>query len=76
MEGSIDEPIQLSFPLPHSLDTKIYLRLTIKSKVIMLFVTTVSADEDDKAVPMGSFVYALPDVRGLSNSSTHKYALR
>ncbi|KAI1370909.1 hypothetical protein F4677DRAFT_437256 [Hypoxylon crocopeplum] len=61
MEETIDEPVQLSFPLPHSLDTKIHLRLTIKSKVIILFLTTVSADEEDQAVPMGSFVYALPD---------------
>ncbi|KAI0881116.1 uncharacterized protein GGS22DRAFT_75914 [Annulohypoxylon maeteangense] len=61
MEVVIDEPIQLSFPLPRSLDTMIHLRLTIKSKVILLFVTTVAADEQDNAAPMGSFVYALPD---------------
>ncbi|KAI8964886.1 hypothetical protein F5Y11DRAFT_345086 [Daldinia sp. FL1419] len=61
MAEAIDEPIQLSFPLPRSLDTKIHLRLTIKSRVITLFATTVAADEEDQAVPMGSFVYALPD---------------
>ncbi|KAI1651859.1 uncharacterized protein F4817DRAFT_83729 [Daldinia loculata] len=61
MAEIIDEPIQLSFPLPRSLDTRIHLRLTIKSKVIMLFLTTVAADEEDQSVPMGSFVYALPD---------------
>ncbi|OTA94379.1 hypothetical protein M434DRAFT_20909 [Hypoxylon sp. CO27-5] len=61
MEEAIDQPIQLSFPLPRSLDTKIHLRLTIKSKVIILFLTTVAAGEEDQAVPMGSFVYALPD---------------
>lgn len=62
MDDAINEPIQLSFPLPRSLDTRIYLRLTIKQKVIMLFLTTVAAEEDNNAVPMGSFVYALPDV--------------
>ncbi|KAI2608537.1 uncharacterized protein GGS25DRAFT_490734 [Hypoxylon fragiforme] len=61
MDDAINEPIQLSFPLPRSLDTRIYLRLTIKQKVIMLFLTTVAAEEDNNAVPMGSFVYALPD---------------
>ncbi|KAI2471908.1 hypothetical protein F4781DRAFT_385483 [Annulohypoxylon bovei var. microspora] len=61
MEAVINEPIQLSFPLPRSLDTKIHLRLTIKSKVILLFLTTVAADEQDNAAPIGSFVYALPD---------------
>ncbi|KAI2609270.1 hypothetical protein GGR54DRAFT_382783 [Hypoxylon sp. NC1633] len=61
MEYPIDEPVQLSFPLPRSLDTKIHMRLTIKSKVIMLFLTTVAVDDQNQAVPMGSFVYALPD---------------
>ncbi|KAI1771851.1 hypothetical protein F4818DRAFT_192098 [Hypoxylon cercidicola] len=61
MEETIEEPIQLSFPLPRSLDTKIHLRLTIKSKVILLFLTTMAADEGDQAAPMGSFVYALPN---------------
>ncbi|KAI1500972.1 hypothetical protein F5X99DRAFT_384539 [Biscogniauxia marginata] len=61
MEPATDETIQLSFPLPRSLDTKIHLRLTIKSKVILVFLTTVAADEADSLAPMGSFVYALPD---------------
>lgn len=74
MAEIIDEPIQLSFPLPRSLDTRIHLRLTIKSKVIMLFLTTVAADEEDQSVPMGSFVYALPDVCNpviISKSTTY-----
>ncbi|KAL7625533.1 hypothetical protein AAE478_004753 [Parahypoxylon ruwenzoriense] len=61
MAAAVDEPIQLSFPLPRSLDTKIHLRLTIKSKVITLFLTTVAVGDEDKSTPMGSFVYALPD---------------
>ncbi|RYP66106.1 hypothetical protein DL770_008876 [Monosporascus sp. CRB-9-2] len=61
MDTTGDQPIQLSFPLPRSLDTKIHLRLVVKSKAIMLFLTTVAADDVGKPVPMGSFVYALPD---------------
>ncbi|KAI1254076.1 hypothetical protein MGN70_004472 [Eutypa lata] len=61
MDVAGDESIQLSFPLPRSLDTRIHLRLTIKSKAILLFLTTVSMDDVGKPVPMGSFVYALPD---------------
>ncbi|KAI0472117.1 hypothetical protein GGR56DRAFT_656987 [Xylariaceae sp. FL0804] len=61
MEAVMDETFQLSFPLPRSLDTKVHLRLTIKSKVIVLFLTTAAADEGDRSAPMGSFVYALPD---------------
>lgn len=67
MDMAGDQSIQLSFPLPRSLDTKIHLRLTIKSKVITLFLTTVTADDVGKPIPMGSFVYALPDVGFPSN---------
>ncbi|KAI0124247.1 hypothetical protein BJ170DRAFT_77150 [Xylariales sp. AK1849] len=52
---------QLSFPLPRSLDTRIYMRLITKSKVIIMHLTTASAEESSTAVPMGSMVYALPD---------------
>ncbi|KAI0169515.1 hypothetical protein GGR52DRAFT_550378 [Hypoxylon sp. FL1284] len=61
MEETIDKPVQLSFLLPRSLDTKVHLRLTVKSKVILLFLTTMAADEGGQAAPMGSFVYALPN---------------
>ncbi|KAL1841938.1 hypothetical protein VTJ49DRAFT_6329 [Mycothermus thermophilus] len=57
----MEAPIQLSFPLPRSLDTRIYLHLTVKSKVILLFLTTASPEEASTPTPLGSFVYALPD---------------
>ncbi|KAK3359878.1 hypothetical protein B0T25DRAFT_564844 [Lasiosphaeria hispida] len=57
----MDEPIQLSLPLPRSLDTRIYLRLSIKEKAIVLFLTTATAEEAGAPTPLGSFVYALPD---------------
>lgn len=53
---------QVSFPLPKSLDTRIHMRVITKSKVIMLYLTTVSAEDGSAAVPMGTMVYALPDV--------------
>ncbi|KAI1438224.1 hypothetical protein GGR50DRAFT_691397 [Xylaria sp. CBS 124048] len=37
------------------------MRLSIQSKAILMFVTTVSSEESDKSASMGSFVYALPD---------------
>ncbi|KAJ1329622.1 Proteasome assembly chaperone 4 [Microdochium nivale] len=61
MENRPGEEAQLSFPLPRSLDTKIHLRLSIKAKVILLYLTTVAAEDVGKPVPLGSFVYALPD---------------
>ncbi|KAI1849410.1 hypothetical protein JX265_008564 [Neoarthrinium moseri] len=52
---------QVSFPLPKSLDTRVHMRLITKSKVLIVHLTTVSAEENGNAVPMGSMVYALPD---------------
>ncbi|KAF7539816.1 hypothetical protein G7054_g1858 [Neopestalotiopsis clavispora] len=50
-----------SFPLPKSLDTRVHMRLITKSKVLIVHLTTVSAEEAGNAVPLGSMVYALPD---------------
>ncbi|CAJ2508264.1 Uu.00g094500.m01.CDS01 [Anthostomella pinea] len=62
MEDPMDHEVtECSIPLPRSLDTRVHIRLQIKSKVIIVFLTTTTADEADQPVPMGSFVYALPD---------------
>ncbi|KFH40855.1 hypothetical protein ACRE_084500 [Hapsidospora chrysogenum ATCC 11550] len=53
--------VQLSLPLPRSLDTRIYIRLSTRAKAIMLSLTTASQDELGSAAPMGSFIYALPN---------------
>lgn len=58
----MDGPIQLSFPLPRSLDTRIYMHLTVKAKSVVLLLTTASAEDAGTPPPLGSFVYALPDV--------------
>jgi hypothetical protein len=55
-------PVQVSFPLPSGMNTKIHMRMTIQSKAILLFLTTVAAEDLDKPASMGAFVYALPDV--------------
>ncbi|KAH7309475.1 hypothetical protein B0I35DRAFT_81856 [Stachybotrys elegans] len=57
-EGTVS---QFSIPLPRSLDTRIYLRLSTHAKAIMLSLTTATQDDAGTARPMGSFVYALPD---------------
>lgn len=56
------EAVQLSLPLPRSLDTRIYIRLSTRAKAIVLSLTTASQDEPASTAPMGSFVYALPNV--------------
>lgn len=57
----MDESV--SFPLPRSLGTRIHMRLITKERVLMVHLTTVNPEEVGNAVPMGSMVYALPDVR-------------
>jgi hypothetical protein len=55
-------PIELSFPLPKAPETRIYLHLTIQTTSILLFLTTAINGDTSTAAPLGSFVYALPDV--------------
>jgi hypothetical protein len=62
MEVLENEPMQVSLPLPRSIDTKVFVHLTVRAKAITIFLTT--ANQDDPSIPasLGSFVYALPDV--------------
>ncbi|KAJ4309957.1 hypothetical protein N0V84_011221 [Fusarium piperis] len=55
------DTVELSVPLPRSLDTRIYLRLSTKAKSALLNLTTASQDELATPASMGSFVYALPN---------------
>ena len=66
METSTSETIQLSFPLPKGLNTRVYLHMTKREKHVILFLTTATPEEASKAPSMGSFVYAVPNVRSLS----------
>ena len=63
MDFKPTEIVEASMLLPRSLDTRIHLRLVIQAKTISIFLTTASQDELSSAKPMGSFVYALPNVR-------------
>lgn len=53
---------ELSIQLPKSLDTRIYIRLSSLEKVTLVSLTTASQDEPAATAPMGSFVYAMPNV--------------
>jgi hypothetical protein len=55
-------PIELSFPLPKAPETRIHLYLTIQTTSLLLFLTTAMNGDTSTAAPLGSFVYALPDV--------------
>jgi len=56
------QPIELSFPLPRAPDTRIHLQLTIQKTSILLFLTTAVNGDTSSGAPLGSFIYALPDV--------------
>ncbi|CAK7274576.1 hypothetical protein SEPCBS57363_006235 [Sporothrix epigloea] len=53
--------VTFSTPLPRALDTQIHVRLTARDKSLMLFITTAGTDDGELLVPMGSFVYAVPN---------------
>ncbi|KAM0453260.1 hypothetical protein ACHAPV_009054 [Trichoderma viride] len=61
MATNQNEVVQVSIPLPRSLDTRIFIRLATQAKALVLSLTTASQEELGAPRPMGSFVYALPD---------------
>lgn len=57
------KPQQLSFPLPRALHTTGHVHLTFLDHCIMAFLTTSTPGDSAGSVkPLGSFVYAMPDV--------------
>lgn len=65
-ESASVKPVQLSFPLPRSPQTRIHMHLTVLTTSILLFLTTTAADASSGGSPMGSFVYAMPNVWSLT----------
>lgn len=54
---------ELSFPLPKNPHTILQAHLTFFETSMMLFLTTSTIGESSSALaPMGSFVYAMPNV--------------
>jgi len=61
------ESVELAFPLPNALQTKIHLHVTSQSKSVLVFGTTVDATMPASSLaPLGSFVCAVPDLRSSS----------
>lgn len=60
--GASQSPIQISFPLPRAPETSIHLHLTINEVSLLLFLTTALNGDTSTTPPLGSFVYALPNV--------------
>ncbi|KAJ4145614.1 hypothetical protein LMH87_004460 [Akanthomyces muscarius] len=55
------QSVEVSIPLPKSLDTRIFIRVATLDKAVMVSLTTASQEETGATTPMGSMVYALPD---------------
>ena len=57
------KPQQLSFPLPKALHTTAHVHLTVLDKCTTVFISTSTPGDSAGSVkPLGSFVYAMPDV--------------
>ena len=60
---AVGKPIELAITLPNSPSVRIHLHLTVLAASVMLFLTSASAEAGQPGAAMGSFVYAMPDVR-------------
>lgn len=57
-------PIDISFPLPKHAHLNFHAHLSFTGHCAMIHLTTTEVGEGDGVLPaMGSFVYAMPDVR-------------
>jgi hypothetical protein len=57
------KPLELSFPHPKAPHTILQAHLTFLATSTTLFLTTTAVGESASTLaPMGSFVYAMPDV--------------
>lgn len=57
------KPQELSFPLPKALHTTGHIHLTFLAHCVMVHLaTSTPGDSAGSVKPMGSFVYAMPDV--------------
>lgn len=61
------KPQQISFPLPKALHTTAHIHLTTLGRCATVFITTSTpGDSAGSYKPLGSFVYAMPDVSSAS----------
>jgi Proteasome assembly chaperone 4 len=58
---------QIAIPLPTNFHTTIHVHLTFFKTNTMLFLTTATAGDSGGLTPMGSFVYAMPNVSLLNS---------
>lgn len=72
MEPSF-RPIQFAFHLPKHPHLNLHAHLSLTGNCVMVHLTTTDIGEsENSAPPMGSFVYAMPDVRILPMRLQHR----
>lgn len=58
------KPIELSFPVPRHIHLNLQVHITFLENCSMIHLTTSTIGEGASThAPLGSFVYAMPDVR-------------
>ena len=68
-------PKDFSFPLRLSPHTTLHIQLTSLATSTLIFLTTKSPASPSSASALGSFVYAMPNVRWLKRQSPSLFAL-
>jgi len=67
------KPKEISFPLPKALHTTGHVHLTFLGHCATIFLaTSTPGDSAGSIKPLGSFVYAMPDVSSLKTSKEKK----
>lgn len=59
---SSEKPIELAIALPHNPGLRIHIHLTVLATSLMVFLTSTDLGGGQAGAPMGSLVYAMPDV--------------
>ena len=64
VNGTTDDSklIELAIDLPQTPGMRVHLHLTLLARSILLFLASSSIESSPTAAPLGSFVYAMPDV--------------
>ena len=65
--NAVNAPIELSIGLPSNPGTRIFIHLDILQACLTLWVASAALDAGNAGAAMGSFVFALPDVRTSSS---------
>jgi hypothetical protein len=67
-------PISVSFPLPRAPQTNVHVQLHDNGPNILLFLAT-STPESSTVAPLGSLVYAMPNVSFLASNTSPVHML-